>query len=217
MGVALVGPSGGGKSSIASLLARLYEVGEGRILIDGKDTRQFSLSGLRSLMSYVTQEPFLFHDSIWENIRCGRPDASPEEILEAAKKAHCLEFINRVPKGFQALVGDRGMRLSGGERQRLAMARAILKNAPILILDEATSSLDSHSERMVQEALEELMEGCTTLLIAHRFSTLSKADKILVVSNGQIQKAGSHSFLMENSELYSKLYRQQNLDLLPTI
>lgn len=209
--LALVGPSGSGKSSIVNLLPRLYEITEGSISIDGRDIRTMSLPSLRSLFSFVTQDTFLFHDTIRENIRFGRLEASDREIEEAAQRAHCLDFIRRCPKGFDTSIGDRGLLLSGGERQRIAIARAILAAAPLLILDEATSSLDSDSEAVVQEALEELMEGKTTFLVAHRFSTIQRADRILVLDRGRVREAGTHGELISGDTLYAGLYRRQSL------
>ncbi len=209
--IALVGPSGSGKSSLVNLLPRLYEATSGRVLIDGRDTREVSLASLRSLFSFVTQDIFLFHDSIYENIRFGRPDATREEIIEAARRSHSLDFIERGPQGFDTIIGDRGLCLSGGERQRLAIARAILADAPLLILDEATSSLDSHSEAMVQAALEELMAGKTTFLVAHRFSTIQRANRILVLDRGRIRESGTHGELVLKDGLYQGLYRRQAL------
>ena len=207
--LALVGPSGGGKTSIVNLLPRLYEPSQGTIRIDGVDIRTLDLAALRSLISYVTQDVFLFHDTIFENIRYGRPDASQSEIERAAELAHCTDFLARSPHGGATVVGDRGMRLSGGERQRIAIARAFLKGAPILILDEATSSLDSASEGIVQEALDELMVGKTALVVAHRFSTIRGADQILVVERGKIRQRGTHTTLVEEPGIYRGLFQQQ--------
>lgn len=207
--LALVGPSGGGKTSLVNLLPRLYEASSGRILIDGKDTAQMELAELRGLLSYVTQDVFLFHDTIYENIRFGRPEATSAEIERAADQAHCLDFIRRLADGGHTVIGDRGMRLSGGERQRIAIARAFLKGAPILILDEATSSLDSNSEAIVQQALEELMQGKTVLIVAHRFSTIRSADQILVVEGGRIRERGTHDSLVSGAGIYQGLFHQQ--------
>jgi ATP-binding cassette, subfamily B, bacterial MsbA len=207
--LAFVGKSGSGKTSAVSLLPRFYEFQSGRILLDGKDIRELHLEDLRRLISYVTQDTFLFHDSIYENIRFGRPDATEKDIVRAAELAHCMEFIQHRPQGMQTRIGDRGVQLSGGERQRIAIARAFLKAAPILILDEATSSLDSHSEGLVQKAIDELMYGRTTLLVAHRFSTVKGADKILVFQKGKVEEEGTHSELMNGSGVYSQLYEQQ--------
>jgi subfamily B ATP-binding cassette protein MsbA len=207
--VAFVGPSGSGKSSIVNLLPRLYEVSGGRLLVDGVDSREIYLSDIRRQISVVTQDTFLFNDSIYENIRYGNPHASREAILRAAEMAHCLPFIEKLPQGMESRIGERGVCLSGGERQRLAIARALLKAAPILILDEATSSLDSHSEEVVQKALEVLMKGKTTFLVAHRFSTIRRADRIYVMEHGRISEAGGHDALMGGKGLYSRLYETQ--------
>lgn len=212
--VALVGHSGSGKTSLVNLLPRLYEVTEGQVTIDGTDIRDIFLGDLRGLMSFVTQDTFLFNDTILENIRYGRPDATDEEVSRAADQAHCLEFIDRCPDGFHTRIGDRGMCLSGGERQRVAIARAILKASPILVLDEATSSLDSHSEKMVQSALDHLMAGKTTFMVAHRFSTIRRADKIFVLENGRIQETGTHADLVQHRGIYSGLFETQALNLI---
>lgn len=204
--VAFVGRSGSGKTTAVSLLPRFYDFQQGQILLDGVDIRWLCLEQLRGLISYVTQDTFLFHDTLYENIRFGRPSATRKEIERAAELAHCDAFIRSRPDGMQTRIGDRGVQLSGGERQRLAIARAFLKAAPILILDEATSSLDTQSEAMVQDALEELMEGRTTLLVAHRFSTVIGSDRILVFDQGRVLESGSHSELLQNQGLYSGLY-----------
>ena len=209
--LALVGPSGGGKTSIVNLLPRLYDPSSGIIRIDGVDTQTFELSRLRSLFSYVTQDVFLFNDSIFENVRFGRPTATEKEVFEALERAHCRDFVNRFAEGTNTLIGDRGMRLSGGERQRLAIARAFLKGAPILLLDEATSSLDSVSERMVQTALDELIEGHTAIIVAHRFSTIQQADCILVVESGRVCEAGTHAELVQERGRYRRLFEQQTI------
>jgi ATP-binding cassette subfamily B protein len=205
--VALVGPSGAGKSTITKLLLRLYDVQGGVVQIDGQDVREVTQQSLRSLISFVPQEPALFHRTLRENIAYGKQDASLDEVIEAAKKAHCHEFISRLPEGYQTYVGERGVKLSGGERQRVAIARAILKNAPILILDEATSSLDSESEALIQDALAKLMEGKTVIAIAHRLSTIMKMDRIVVMENGKVLLTGTHDELIaEESNLYKKLW-----------
>ncbi len=204
--VAFVGPSGGGKSSVVNLLPRLYDVTSGSISIDGVDIRDLDLDSLRKLFSFVTQEIFLFNDTIYENIRYGRPEATRAEIEKAAEMAHCTSFIKKNPDGFEAKIGDRGVCLSGGERQRVAIARAFLKNAPILVLDEATSSLDTRSEKVVQEALETLMEGKTTFVVAHRLSTVRMADRIYVMDGGHIREDGAHEDLMKTSGIYSQLF-----------
>lgn len=204
--IALVGPSGSGKSTIASLLLRFYDPSEGSIKIEGRDVRSYGLTEIRSQMAIVPQDVVLFGGSIRENIRYGKPEATDEEITEAAKKANAWEFIQKFPEGLDAIVGDRGIKLSGGQRQRIAIARAILKNPSILILDEATSSLDSESEKLVQEALETLMKGRTSLVIAHRLSTIRNADRILVVNEGEIRESGSHEELLAKTDgIYRRL------------
>lgn len=207
--VAFVGPSGSGKTSIVKLLPRLYEATEGAIKIDGCDIRELSLEELRAYVSFVTQEVFLFNDTIYENIRYGKPSASHDEILRAVEMAHCTPFVERHPDGLNARIGDLGMCLSGGERQRIAIARAFLKSAPILVLDEATSNLDSESEAIVQEAIDTLRQGKTTFMVAHRFSTVKKADRILVLDHGTIHEQGVHSELLQNKSLYSRLFERQ--------
>lgn len=194
--VALVGPSGAGKSTIVSLLLRLYDPVSGSILFDGKESTAFPLSELRSQMAVVPQDVFLFGGTIAENIAYGKPGATPEEMEEAAKKANAWEFIQRFPLGLQTVVGERGIQLSGGQRQRIAIARAVLKNPRILILDEATSALDSESEKLVQDALDKLMEGRTSIVIAHRLATVRQADKIIVLDKGRIVEEGTHNELI---------------------
>lgn len=208
--IALVGSSGAGKSTITKLLLRLYEVSNGSIRIDGQDVAAVSQESLRRAIAFVPQEPMLFHRSLMDNIRYGREDATDEEVLEAAKYAHCHEFISRYPDGFATMVGERGVKLSGGERQRVAIARALLKNAPILVLDEATSSLDSESERLIQDALTRLMEGKTVIAIAHRLSTVMHMDRLIVMEQGTVVLSGTHSELLEQeSNLYKKLWEIQ--------
>ena len=210
MTTALVGPSGGGKTTLANLIPRFYEVTKGRILFDGIDIQSLSLLQLRRQISSVGQDTVLFNDSIAANIAYGlEPKPSDDAIRDAAIKAHALEFINQMPQGFDTLVGENGTRLSGGQRQRIAIARALLKNAPILILDEATSALDSSSEKHVQDALTTLEAGRTTIVIAHRLSTIEKADKIVVLDKGEIVELGSHQALMQNNSLYKNLYKTQ--------
>lgn len=204
--VAIVGASGAGKSSLVSLLPRIFDVTEGRIEIDHHDIRELALADLRSLIAVVSQDIFLFNDTLEENIRCGRLDATPEEIRIAAKRAHALEFIEKLPGGMQTIIGDRGQKLSGGERQRISIARAFLREAPILILDEATSSLDSASERAVQSALDELMLNRTTLVIAHRLSTIRHADLILVLKEGEVVEKGHHQELMNLGGEYAHFH-----------
>jgi ABC-type multidrug transport system fused ATPase/permease subunit len=208
--VALVGPSGAGKSTIASLLLRLHNPTSGEIFFDGKDSRDFSLSVLRSQIALVPQDVFLFGGSIRENIAYGKPSASEDEIIEAAKNANASEFIDRFPEKYDTVVGERGTQLSGGQRQRIAIARAVLKNPKILILDEATSSLDSESERLVQDALEMLMKGRTSIVIAHRLSTIRKAHQILVIDGGKIVEQGTHEQLIKISHgIYKNLSKLQ--------
>ena len=194
--IAIVGPSGAGKSTISSLLLRFYDITSGEILVDGKSIYDYDLENLRGNMSIVPQDVILFGGTIRENIAYGKPDASDEEIMVAAKQANALNFVEGFPEKFETLVGERGVKLSGGQRQRIAIARALLKNPSILILDEATSSLDSESEKLVQEALEVLMEGRTSIIIAHRLSTIRNADKILVLDNGKITEEGTHQELI---------------------
>lgn len=208
--LALVGPSGSGKSTIASLLLRFYEPQDGEILIDGKNINDIDLTAYRANMAIVPQDVMLFGGSIKENILYGKPTATDEEVREAAKRANATEFIGRFPDGFDTRVGERGIQLSGGQRQRIAIARAILKNPSILILDEATSSLDSESERLVQEALDKLMVGRTSVVIAHRLSTIKNADKIIVLENGALKENGTHKELIELEDgLYRSLSRLQ--------
>jgi len=210
--VALVGPSGGGKSTLAALLMRFYDVSAGSILLDGHDLRDITLASLNRQFALVDQETTLFNDTIGNNIRYGKPDASDEEVKAAARTAFAHDFIQQLPDGYDTNIGDRGARLSGGQRQRICIARALLKDAPILILDEATSALDTESEKMVQQALDNLMQNRTTFVIAHRLSTIQHADIILVLEKGQIVETGSHSDLVEGGGLYSRLSGMQ-LDL----
>jgi ATP-binding cassette, subfamily B, bacterial MsbA len=205
--VAIVGASGAGKSSLVSLIPRIFDVTGGAIKIDGQDIRDLDFEDLRRLIAVVSQDVFLFNDTVEENIRCGRLYASSEEIREAARRAHVTEFINRLPDGFNTVIGDRGQKLSGGERQRLSIARAFLRESPILILDEATSSLDTASERVVQQALEELMQNKTTILIAHRLSTIRHADQILVMKEGEIVESGSHEALLAKNGEYARFHQ----------
>ena len=207
--VALVGPSGSGKSTLVSLLMRFYPLSKGNIFVDGHDITTYGLSAYRENIGIVPQEVMLFGGTIRENIAYGKPDASQKEIYEAARKANALEFIESFPEKLDTLVGDRGVKLSGGQRQRVAIARAILKNPSILILDEATSSLDAMSEQLVQDALEKLMENRTTIVIAHRLSTIRKVDRILVIKDGQIAEAGSHDELSSLNGIYSNLLKLQ--------
>ena len=208
--IALVGPSGAGKTTITKLLFRFYDVKTGQILIDEQNIAQFDQESLREKIALVPQEPILFHRTLRENIRYGRRDATDEEIMEAARKAHCHEFIEKLPEGYETYVGERGVKLSGGERQRVAIARAILKNAPILVLDEATSSLDSQSEQLIQEALQELMRGRTTIVIAHRLSTIMMMDRIVVIEGGKISAIGTHQELLMQNGIYRELWEIQS-------
>ncbi|QSH39671.1 ABC transporter ATP-binding protein [Candidatus Kaiserbacteria bacterium] len=209
--VGLVGPSGAGKSTITKLILRFTDIDEGTIRIDGQDITSITQDELRSSIAYVPQEPILFHRSLRENIAYGKPDATDEEIVIAAKRAHAHEFIETLQNGYDTPVGERGVKLSGGERQRVAIARAMLKNAPILILDEATSSLDSISERHIQDALKELMKGRTTLVIAHRLSTVQDMDRILVFKEGAVIEDGTHTELSKNTEgVYHELWKEQS-------
>lgn len=208
--IALVGPSGAGKSTITKLLLRLYDPNAGTITIDGQDVRDVTQESLRRAISFVPQESILFHRTLRDNIAYGKQDATEEEIIEAAKSAHCHEFISTLPQGYDTYVGERGIKLSGGERQRVAIARAILKNAPILVLDEATSSLDSESEMLIQDALAKLMQGKTVIAIAHRLSTIMKMDRIVVMEDGKAVLSGTHSELLaQESNLYKKLWEIQ--------
>ena len=208
--VALVGPSGSGKSTIANLLPRFYEYTSGSITLDGTNLNEYTLHSLRSQIALVTQNVTLFNDSIANNIAYGGlSDFTEEQIIEAARKAHAYEFIEKMPEGIHTLIGDNGVLLSGGQRQRLAIARALLKDAPILILDEATSALDTHAERHIQAALETVMEGRTTLVIAHRLSTIEGADKIAVIENGELAESGTHDELIAQEGLYAQLHGMQ--------
>jgi ATP-binding cassette subfamily B protein/subfamily B ATP-binding cassette protein MsbA len=207
--VALVGPTGEGKSTIVNLLPVFYEVTAGRILVDGQDINRLSLASLREHISVVSQEAFLFNGTIRENILYGRLDATEDETQAAAQAANCHEFITRLPQGYDSRVGERGVKLSVGEKQRVSIARALLKNAPILILDEATASVDTATERLIQEALERLMANRTSFVIAHRLSTIRKADQILVLRGGEIIEHGTHEELLESRGLYARLARIQ--------
>jgi subfamily B ATP-binding cassette protein MsbA len=206
---ALVGASGAGKSTILSLILRLYDPTSGAVKIDGRDLRSVTQKSLREQMGLVTQETFLFHDTIFSNIQFGRLDATPEEVREAARAAYAHDFILAQPKGYETVIGDKGCLLSGGQQQRLAIARAVLKNAPILLLDEATSSLDSESEQQIQKALAELATGRTVIAIAHRLSTVLSADQIIVMDGGHIKEIGTHAELLEKSGYYRRLYDHQ--------
>ena len=211
--LAIVGMSGAGKTTLVDLLFRYFDVTSGNILIDGKDIREYRLHSLRENMALVTQETFLFNDTIWNNISFGRKDASKEEILQAAKAAHVDFFVKNMDDGYETMIGERGVKLSGGQRQRVAIARAILRDAPILVLDEATSALDSESEKLVQDALHHLMENRTTFVIAHRLSTIKHADRIIVLEKGEIVESGTHEYLLSNSGLYQKYFEMQMFDV----
>lgn len=208
--IGLVGHSGSGKTTLTKLLLRFHDIDNGAILIDGQNIADIAQDDLRRNIAYVPQEPMLFHRSIAENISYGKPDATHEEIVDAATKAYADEFIENLPKGYDTLVGERGVKLSGGQRQRIAIARAILKDAPILILDEATSALDSESEKLIQEALWELMKGRTAIVIAHRLSTIQKMDRILVLDKGKLTEEGTHQSLLKQKGTYAKLWAHQS-------
>jgi ATP-binding cassette subfamily B protein len=206
---AFVGPSGAGKSTITQLVPRFYDPQSGRVLVDDHDVKDVTLASLREGIGIVTQETYLFHDTIASNLRYAKPEATDDELIAAARSANIHEFITTLPQGYQTIVGERGHKLSGGERQRLAIARVLLKNPCILILDEATSALDSHNEAAIQGALEVVMRGRTSLVIAHRLSTIVNADVIFVVENGRIVESGSHAVLLARNGAYSSLYRTQ--------
>jgi subfamily B ATP-binding cassette protein MsbA len=212
--LAVVGSSGVGKSTLVNLLPRFHDVSEGRITIDGKDIRNFRLDSLRKQIAVVTQDVILFDATVAENIVYGEPGASSEAIKSAARAALVDDFVASLPEGYNTRIGERGLRLSGGERQRISIARALLKNAPILILDEATSSLDAESEALVQRALQNLMEGRTTIVIAHRLSTVRRADRIIVLSGGRIKESGTHEELVLRRGLYWRLHNLQFQDVI---
>jgi subfamily B ATP-binding cassette protein MsbA len=209
--IALVGPSGGGKSTIADLVPRFYDPTQGQISIDGINLKELELTQLRSLMGIVTQESILFNDTVFNNIAFGLEGIPEAKVIEAAKIANAHDFIVQLENGYQTSIGERGSKLSGGQRQRLSIARAVLKNPPILILDEATSALDSESELLVQEALTKLMTNRTTLVIAHRLSTIQHADMILVIQSGEIVQRGTHQELMLEEGIYKKLSTMQSV------
>jgi subfamily B ATP-binding cassette protein MsbA len=206
---ALVGPTGAGKTSIISLLARFYDPDQGTIKIDGTDIKRFQQKSLRQQMSFVLQDTVLFHAPVWQNIAYGRPGCTRSEIIKAAEMANAAEFIDKLPDGYDTIIGERGMTLSGGQRQRIAIARAVIRNTPILLLDEPTSGLDSASEKLVFEALDRLMEGRTVVVIAHRLSTIQRADVIFVVENGEIAERGKHEELMKLNGIYAELHNLQ--------
>jgi len=210
--VAVVGPSGAGKSSFVSLIARFYDVNTGEVCIDGINVKHVKKHDLRDAISLVAQSPVLFNETVMENIRIGRPTASDDEVIAAAKNAHAHGFIELLDggQGYQTMVGERGTKLSGGQKQRIAIARAFLKDSPILILDEATSALDSESEAAIQGALEDLVKGRTTFIVAHRFSSIKIADRILVFDQGRIVADGTHSDIYQASKLYKELYDRQS-------
>jgi subfamily B ATP-binding cassette protein MsbA len=210
--VALVGQSGSGKSTIANLLTRFYDVNEGSIKIDGTDIRDYNLQSLRGLMGLVTQDSILFNDTIKNNILLGKQDATDGEIIEALKIANAYEFVKDLPNGIDTNIGDAGGKLSGGQKQRLSIARAVLKNPPIMILDEATSALDTESEKFVQVALENMMQNRTSIVIAHRLSTIQKADVIVVMQKGEIVEQGTHEELLAKNGMYSKLVMMQSFE-----
>jgi subfamily B ATP-binding cassette protein MsbA len=210
--VALVGPSGAGKTTLVSLLPRFWDVTQGSIRLDGVDVRELRLADLRGAVGLVPQEPALFSGTVRENIAYGRPGAAAEEIETAARVAHAHEFIVRLPQGYDSVVGERGVKLSGGQRQRIAIARAVLKNPAVLILDEATSNLDTESERLIEDAMEKLLAGRTTLIIAHRLSTVRRADRLVVLDHGRIVEEGTHAELLTRGGLYARLYQRQFRD-----
>jgi ATP-binding cassette subfamily B protein len=205
----LVGRSGAGKSTLLALMQRLYDPESGHVLIDEQDVSKVTQESLRQVIAVVQQDISLFHRSLMENLRYGRPDASDAEVRQAAEAARCIEFVERLPQGYDTIVGERGLKLSGGQRQRLAIARAFLRDSPIILLDEATSALDSESEQSVQEALAELMAGRTVIAIAHRLSTLSAFDRIVVLERGRIVEDGAPAELLRRKGFYSRMVRQQ--------
>jgi subfamily B ATP-binding cassette protein MsbA len=209
MRIGICGPTGGGKSTFVSLLPRFYDPDKGRILIDGTDVTDFKLAGLREQFAFVLQDTVLFFGTIRDNIAYGRPDATLDEIMEASRIASAHDFISLMPHGYDSLVGERGLTLSGGQRQRIGIARAIVRNSPILILDEPTAALDAETEKVLMEDLERLMKGRTVITIAHRLSTIRDADKIIVLKEGRISEEGTHSELISRNEYYAELYRIQ--------
>jgi ATP-binding cassette subfamily B protein/subfamily B ATP-binding cassette protein MsbA len=209
--VAIVGPTGAGKTTLVSLIPRLYDAERGRVTIDGVDVRDISIASLRSQFSVVLQESLLFSDTIGENIAYGRPGASKEEIEQAARDANAHDFIRRLPNGYDTVLGERGAKISGGERQRIAIARAFLRDAPILILDEPTSSIDYRTETVILDALDRLMRGRTTVMIAHRLATIQHDDKILVLDEGRLVESGTHDELLDRAGAYAQLWQAQTL------
>ena len=209
--IALVGSSGAGKTTLCNLIPRFYEVSDGKIMIDGKDIRDVKLKSLRDNIGMVQQDVYLFAGTIFENIRYGRPDATREEVIEAAKEANAYDFIMSLPNGFDTDIGQRGIKLSGGQKQRLSIARVFLKNPPILIFDEATSALDNESEKIVQQSMEKLAKNRTTLVIAHRLSTIRNAEKILVLTENGIEEEGTHRELIEKHGIYYELYKMTEI------
>ena len=209
--IALVGSSGAGKTTLCNLIPRFYEVSDGKIMIDGKDIRDVKLKSLRDNIGMVQQDVYLFAGTIFENIRYGRPDATREEVIEAAKEANAYDFIMSLPNGFDTDIGQRGIKLSGGQKQRLSIARVFLKNPSILIFDEATSALDNESEKIVQQSMEKLAKNRTTLVIAHRLSTIRNAEKILVLTENGIEEEGTHRELIEKHGIYYELYKMTEI------
>ena len=208
----MVGQSGSGKSTIANLITRFYDVNEGAILIDGVDVKDMQTASLRKLIGVVSQDSILFNDTIKNNLLIGKPDATDEELITAAKIANAYEFINDLPEGFETNIGDAGSKLSGGQKQRLSIARAVLKNPPIMVLDEATSALDTESERLVQNALENMMKHRTSIVIAHRLSTIQNADLIVVMQKGRIIEQGTHTELIQKNGMYKRLVEMQTIE-----
>jgi ATP-binding cassette subfamily B protein len=213
--VGLVGFSGSGKSTFLNLVLRFYDIQKGRILIDGQDVRDVTQDSLRRAVSMIAQEPMLFHRSLRENVRYGSLDATDDEVQDAARRVHAHDFIVSLPDGYDALVGERGVKLSGGQRQRVAIARAVLKNAPIFLLDEATSSLDSVTERHIQESIANLMKGRTAIVIAHRLSTIAHLDRIVVFHAGEVVEDGTHAELLVRGGHYARLWNMQAGGFLP--
>jgi subfamily B ATP-binding cassette protein MsbA len=207
--VGIVGPTGSGKSTVVSLIPRFYDAVAGSVLVDGKDVREYRIKPLRDQIGYVLQDTVLFHGTILENIAFGNPHATKDEIIAAAKLANADEFISRMPKGYDTLVGERGSTLSGGQRQRIGIARVMVRNNPILLLDEPTAALDSESEKLVIDALEKLMKGKTVIAIAHRLTTIRDADQIIVLSGGVVAESGSHDQLLKLGGIYADLYHTQ--------